>query len=84
MVEQRFTLGWDRPFLPDASTHVSLFDGGVGPLYIVASGHGAGDASALFDLWRTLNERNESADAIAYVVEEYQGLTGKTLPHRKS
>jgi hypothetical protein len=77
MVEQRFALEWDRPFLPQASTHVSLFDGGKDPLHIVASGHGTDDANALNDLLTTLRERNESAAAIAYVSEEYAALTGK-------
>jgi hypothetical protein len=77
MAQQRFALDWDRPFLPDASTHVSLFDGGKDPLHVVASGHGADDANALRDLLTTLRERNESADAIAYVSEEYAALTGK-------
>ena len=75
MAQQRFALDWDRPFLPDASTHVSLFDGGKDPLHVVASGHGAGDANALSDLLMTLRERNESAAAITYVSEEYAALT---------
>jgi hypothetical protein len=76
MVEQRFALEWDRPFLPDASTHVSLFDGGKDPLHIVASGHGADEADALCDLKMTLQERNESAEVIAYVSEAQRSLTG--------
>jgi hypothetical protein len=84
MGEGRFALEWDRPFLPDALTHVSLFDGGQGPMYVVASGHGAGDASALIDLWATLMDRNESADAIAFVSEEYRALTGKAPTPRGS
>jgi hypothetical protein len=75
MVEQRFALTCDRPFMPGGATHVSLFDGGTDPLHIVASGHGADDASALRDLLMTLKERRESADAIAYVSEEYAALT---------
>jgi hypothetical protein len=78
MDQQRFALEWDRPFLPDASTHVSLFDGGKDPLHVVASGHGAGDANALSDLLTTLRERNESPDAIAYV---YEACTGKVPVH---
>ena len=77
MDEQRFALEWDRPFLPDASTHVSVFDGGKSPLYVVASGHGAGDADALRDLLTTLKERKESADVIAYVSDEYAAVTEK-------
>lgn len=84
MAQERFALEWDRPFLPDALTHVSLFDGGKDPLHVVASGHGAGDANALRDLWRTLRERNESAEAIAYVSEEYAAVTGKTLAASRS
>ena len=77
MVEQRFALEWDRPFLPDASTHVSLFDGVKDPLHVVASGHGTDDANALNDLLTALRDRNESAAAIAFVTEEYAALTGK-------
>ena len=79
MVEGRFALEWDRPFLPDALTHVSLFDGGKSPMHVVASGHGAGDADALIDLLRTLRERNESDEAMRYVAEEYRALTGRSL-----
>jgi hypothetical protein len=78
MDNDRFTLRWDRPFLPDAATHVSLFDGGNEPLHIVASGHGTDDVSALRDLLRTLKERRESADAIAHVSEEYAALTANS------
>ena len=62
-----------------AATHVSLFDGGTGPLYIVASGHGSDDIRALKDLWAALVERRESPLAIAFVAEEYRVLTGKKL-----
>jgi hypothetical protein len=81
MAETHYILEWDRPFLPDASTHCSLFEGAVGPLYIVASGHGSGEEQALLDLWRTLVERRESAQAIAFVAEHYRAMTGKA-PHR--
>jgi hypothetical protein len=86
MTEQRFALEWDRPLLPDASTHVSLFDGGKDPLHVVASGHGAGDANALGDLLTTLRERNESADVIAYVSGEYAALVllGEQPAHHSS
>ena len=72
MEHQRFALEWDHPSLPDAATHVSLFDGGKAPMNIVASGHGAGEAPALSDLLATLKERRESPEAIAFVSEEYQ------------
>jgi hypothetical protein len=84
MVEQRFALAWDRPFLPDALTHVTLFDGGKDPLHVVASGHGADDANALRDLLTALKERRESADAIAYVSEEYAALTAKPPARSRS
>jgi hypothetical protein len=70
MGEGRFALRWDRPTSPGASTHVSLFEGGSDPLHIVASGHGPREMDALRDLLRTLKERNESADAIAFVSDE--------------
>jgi hypothetical protein len=70
MGEGRFALEWDRPSLPGALTHVSLFEDGRDPLNIVASGHGASETDALSDLLKTLKERNESADAIAFVSDE--------------
>ena len=79
MVQQRFDLEWDHPSLPDAATHVSLFDGGRSPMNIVASGHGASEISALRDLLRTLEERRESPQAIAFVSEEYQARSGRQL-----
>jgi hypothetical protein len=77
MAQQRFAFEWDRPSLPDAKTHVSLFDGNKDPLHVVASGHGAGDVDALSDLLTTLGERSESAEAIAYVSAENAALSGK-------
>ena len=82
MTEQRFALEWDRPSLPGASTHVTLFDGGKDPLHVVASGHGAGDGDALGDLLTVLKERKESADAIGYVSEEYLALVGRPARSR--
>jgi hypothetical protein len=79
MANQRFALEWDRPSLPGALTHVSLFDGGKDPQHVVASGHGAGDADALSDLAATLRGRQDSAEAIAYVSQEHAALTGKVL-----
>jgi hypothetical protein len=84
MSNQRFALEWDRPSLPGASTHVSLFDGGTDPLHVVASGHGAGDANALSDLLTTLKDSGESADAIAYVSDAYAALTGNMLARSRS
>jgi hypothetical protein len=84
MAEGRFELEWTHPFNPGAATHVSLFEGGRGPLYIVASGHGADDVEALVDLLKTLRERNESAAAIAYVSEEYRTLTGQSHSRPRS
>jgi hypothetical protein len=79
MEKGRFVLEWDRPSLPGASAHVSLFDGGRDPLHVVASGHGRGDPEALGDLLTTLTERDESVDAIAYVADEYEALSGRVL-----
>jgi hypothetical protein len=84
MEQRRFALEWDRPFLPGASTHVSLFDGGRDPLHIVASGHGPRDTDALTDLLAALRESNESADAIAFVAEEYTLLTGRAPARSRS
>ena len=76
-MNERFALQWDHPFLPDAATHVSLFDGGKAPLNIVASGHGTDEVHALRDLLATLKERRESPDAIEFVAAEYQARTGR-------
>ena len=83
MDEQRFALEWDRPSLPGALTHVSLFDGGRDPLSIVASGHGEQDAGALGDLLQTLKTRTDSTDAMAFVADAYAALTGR-VPVRSS
>ena len=84
MAEGQFELEWTRPFMPGAATHVSLFQGGKGPLYIVASGHGSGDVEALVDLLRTLRDQNESAASIAFVSEEYRALTGQAPTRPRS
>jgi hypothetical protein len=78
MAEERFALEWDRPFLPGAATHVSLFEGGKDPLHVVASGHGPTEADALSDLLSALKERRESPDAVVYVAEQYRALVGRT------
>jgi hypothetical protein len=84
MEQPRYALEWDYPSLPDAATHVSLFDGDKAPLNIVASGHGAGEANALRDLLATLTERHEAPDLIAFVSEEYQARTGKSPTTRRA
>jgi hypothetical protein len=78
MEHHRFALEWDHPSLPDAATHVSLFDGDKAPLNIIASGHGPGEAHALSDLLAALKERRESPEAIAFVAEEYQARMDRT------
>jgi len=82
MAEQRFAFAWDRPVLAGASTHVSLFAGGTDPLNIVASGHGADDATALTDLLTTLRARDESAEVIEYVSEARRALTDDSAHSR--
>ena len=77
MSDSRFNRGWDRPFTEGAATHVTLFEGGTGPLYVVASGHGSDDPSALRDLYMALVDRGESRDAIAFVADEYETLRQK-------
>jgi hypothetical protein len=84
MVEQRFTLEWDRPVLPEAATHVSLFDGGRDPQHVVASGHGRDDASALTDLLATLEERHESVEAMSYVSETIRSRSSGVAPLRRT
>jgi hypothetical protein len=84
MEHHRFALEWDHPYMPDALTHVSLFDGGKQPLNIVASGHGRGDADALGDLLAALRERHGSSDAIAFVSEEYRSVTGQRPERRRA
>ena len=84
MVEQRFSLEWDRPVLPLAATHVSLFDGGRDPQHVVASGHGRDDASALTDLLATLEERDESVEAMSYVSETIRSRSSGVAPLRRT
>jgi hypothetical protein len=84
MVEQRFTLEWDRPALPHALTHVSLFDGGKDPQHIVASGHGRDEVNALTDLLATLQQRDESAEAMSYVSETLRSPRSAVAPFRRA
>jgi hypothetical protein len=84
MREGRFALEWDRPSLPGASTHVSLFDGGRDPMHVVASGHGPGDTDALNDLLKTVTERHEAPEVIAFVSDECAALTGRVPAHSRS
>jgi hypothetical protein len=84
MVEERFTLELDRPVLPEAATHVSLFDGGRDPQHVVASGHGRDDAGALNDLLVTLRERDQSAEAMSYVSETIRSRSTGVAPLRRT
>jgi hypothetical protein len=65
--KKRFDLEWILPLEPGLSTHVTLYGLQCDRPHRVAVGHGGDEAEALLDLWTTLTDRNESADAIAFV-----------------
>jgi len=60
----------------DGPTHVTLFDSMRPPNFAVATGTGDAREGALFDLWNTLTERNETPEVIERAAEAYRRLTG--------
>jgi hypothetical protein len=75
--KQRFDLEWILPLEPGLSTHVTLYDRQCDRRHGVAIGQGGNEAEALLDLWTTLTDRLESADAIAFVAQAYHRRTGR-------
>jgi hypothetical protein len=70
-------LEWVLPLEPGLSTHVTLFDLECFPPHALAVGEGGDEADALLDLWTTLRDRKDSADALAHVADAYFRRTGR-------
>ena len=75
--KKRFELEWVPPLEPGLSTHLTVFDLECFPPHALAAGEGGDEADALLDLWTTLRDRNDSADALAHVAEAYHRRTGR-------
>ena len=75
LARKRFELEWLMPLEPGLLTHVTLFDLECLPPHALAAGEGGDEADALLDLWIALRDRNDSADAVAYVAEAYSRRT---------
>ena len=75
----RFALQWLVPREADRQTHVMLLDRERPAPSVLAVGHGADKVYALLSLWRELIKDAESAEAIAYVADEYTRRAG-TVP----
>ena len=75
--KKRFKLEWVLPLELGLSTHVTLFDLECFPPHALAAGEGGDEAEALLELWTTLRDHNDSADALAHVVDAYARRTGR-------
>ena len=75
--KKRFDLEWAIPLEPGLSTHVALYDLASVPPHPIAVGQGGDEAEALLDLWNTIRDHHESADATAFVVAAYEKRTGR-------
>jgi hypothetical protein len=74
----RFELEWILPQEPGLMTHVALIDEtSVAPHSVRAIGRGADEAEALLDLWMTLLNGAEPAEATAFVAAAYTRRTGR-------
>ena len=74
----RFALEWILPQEPGLTTRVTLYDAERHPDHLLAVGHGGDEPDTLLDLWTTLIDRGEPAEAIACVADAYTRRTGKT------
>jgi hypothetical protein len=75
----RFALQWLVPRQAARLTHVMLLDRARPAPFTLAAGHGADKLHALLNLWETLVQDGESAEAIDYVAVEYTRRSG-TVP----
>jgi len=75
--QKRFELEWILPLEPGLSTRVTLHDLQCDPRHALAIGEGGDEAEALLDLWTTLIEPGDSAEAVAYVAAAYRKRTGR-------
>ena len=72
----RFAVGWLVPRQTDHLTHVMLLDRDRPSPFMLAAGHGTDKVHALLNLWTTLKEGNEAAEAIDFIAAEYARRTG--------
>lgn len=75
--QKRFDLEWVLPLEPGLSTHVTLYDLQCDPPQAVVVGHGSDEADTLLDIWTAVTDRNDQADAIAFIAAAYQKRTGR-------
>ena len=80
---KRFELEWHVPLEPGLPTFVTLFDLDAEHPHIIATGDGGDEAESLSNLWRTLSNRNEPDETIAFVAAAYERRTGRS-PERFS
>ena len=65
-------MGWIVPLEFGLSTHVALYDLECDPPHAAAVGDGGDEAEALLDLWTTLNDQGDFAEAAAYVAAYFR------------
>ena len=78
----RYALQWLVPREPDRQTHVMLLDRERPAPSVLAVGYGADKVQALLSLWGAIVTDGESAEAIAYVADEYTRRAGTVPQHR--
>ena len=75
--QKRFELEWIVPLEPGLSAFVALYDVQCNPRHAQAVGEGGDEAETLLDLWTTLIDAADSADAVAYAAAAYCKRTGR-------
>ena len=75
--KKRFDLEWVIPLEPGLSTHVAVYDLECVPPHAIAVGEGGDEAEALLDLWNTIRDHSESAEASTFVAAAYERRTGR-------
>jgi hypothetical protein len=75
--KKRYQLEWVLRLEPGLSRHVTLFNLECFPPHALAAGEGGDEPEALLDLWTTLTDRKDPAEAIEFVAEAYHRRTGR-------
>jgi hypothetical protein len=75
--KKRFELEWVLPLEPGLLTHVCLVALERCPPETIAVGQGGDEADVLLDLWTTLCDHHDCADAAAHVAAAYCRRTGR-------
>jgi hypothetical protein len=84
---KRFELEWHLPLEVGLPTHAALFDLTHDPPHAIADDLGGDEIETLLNLWMSLSDRHESAEAIAFVADAYRRRAGRQperLPVRSS